>query len=74
MLSTTKHVLKGVSLTVLSALFAVVGLIIASTENIVFGVLIVVGCSVFWGYSCLLSSITEENKKAILNYNRYLHM
>ncbi len=64
MLSTTKHVLKGVSLTVLSALFAVVGLIIASTENIVFGVLIVVGCSVFWGYSCLLSSITEEKQKS----------
>ncbi len=59
----TKYVLKGVSLTILSAIFAVFGLVIMATQNLVAGVFIVIGSSVFWGYACLLSSIAKLRVK-----------
>jgi polyferredoxin len=55
----TKYVFKGVSLTILSAVFSVFGLTIASTQNLVAGILIVIASVVFWGYACLLSLIAE---------------
>jgi polyferredoxin len=59
----TKYVLKGISLTILSAIFAVFGLVVAVTENFIGGVLIVIGSSVFWGYACLLSEIANLRLK-----------
>ena len=55
----TKNVLKGIGLTVTSAIFAVIGLIIAVTQNLLIGIAIVAGSSVFWGYACLLSRIVD---------------
>ena len=61
--TTTKYVLKAVSLTVLSAMFAVFGLVVANSQNIVAGAFIIIGSSVFWGYACLLSLIAELRLK-----------
>jgi hypothetical protein len=63
MKATTKYVLKGASLTILSAAFALFGLVVASTQNLVAGAFIVIGSSVFWGYACLLSGIVELRQK-----------
>jgi polyferredoxin len=59
----TKYVLKGVSLTVLSAIFAVFGFVVANSQNIVAGAFITIGSIVFWGYACLLSLIAELRLK-----------
>ena len=59
----TKYVFKGVTLTIFSAVFAVIGLIVASTQNLVAGIFIVVGSSIFWGYACLLSTIAKLRLK-----------
>ena len=60
---TTKYVLKGISLTIISAIFSVFGLIIANTQNFIAGILIVIASVVFWGYACLLSLIAELRLK-----------
>lgn len=59
----TKYVFKGIALTILSAAFAVIGLIVAVTQNLVAGIFIVAGSSIFWGYACLLSSIAKLRLK-----------
>jgi polyferredoxin len=59
----TKYVFKGIVLTILSAIFAVIGLIVAVMQNLVAGVFIVAGSSIFWGYACLLSSIAKLRVK-----------
>jgi hypothetical protein len=59
----TRYVLKGIGLTVLSGIFAVLGLVVAATQNFFGGVLIVAGSSIFWGYACLLSSIAKLRLK-----------
>ena len=59
----TKYVLKGICSTVISAIFTVFGLTVASTHNIVAGTLITVASIVFWGYACLLSLIAELRLK-----------
>lgn len=61
--TTTKFVLKGFSLTVLSAIFAVFGLVVANLQNTVIGAFIIIGSIVFWGYACLLSMIAELRLK-----------
>lgn len=61
--STTKYVFKGISLTVLSAIFSVFGLTIAITQNLIAGTLIVIASVVFWGYACLLSLMAELRLK-----------
>jgi drug/metabolite transporter (DMT)-like permease len=58
-----KQILKGISLTIISAIFAVFGIAIASTQNLIIGILIVVASSLFWGYACLLSRIVELRSK-----------
>jgi hypothetical protein len=59
----TKYIIKGTSLTVLSAAFAVVGLVVSMTHNLIAGVFIVAGSSIFWGYACLLSTIAKLRLK-----------
>jgi drug/metabolite transporter (DMT)-like permease len=61
--SKTKHILKGMSLTIISALFAILGIVVASTQNLIAGILIVIASSLFWGYACLLSRIIEIRLK-----------
>lgn len=61
--SKTKHILKGMGLTIISALFAILGIIVASTQNLIAGILIVIASSLFWGYACLLSRIIEIRLK-----------
>jgi len=63
MKDTTKNVLKGASLTILSAIFALFGLVVATTQNLIAGAFIIIGSSVFWGYACLLSGIVELRRK-----------
>ena len=54
-----RSMLTGVALTLLSAFFAVVGLVIAIQMSLIPGILIVVASTLFWGYTCLASKITE---------------
>ena len=60
-----KEIFKGVSLIIISALFAVFGIIIANDQNLITGIMIVVASSLFWGYACLLSEIVEIREKRI---------
>ena len=60
-----KQIIKGVGLTILGAIFAVFGIIVASSQNLILGILIVVASSLFWGYSCLLSGIAELRLRKI---------
>jgi hypothetical protein len=57
-----KYVGTGVSLTVVSAFFAVVGLITAIETSLFAGLAILVASTAFWGYTCLLSDIVEEKR------------
>jgi len=59
----TKNVLKGIGLTIASAIFAVFGIVVAATQNLLAGTLVVVGSSLFWGYACLLSRIVDIRMK-----------
>lgn len=63
MQAVTRHVLKAVVLTIISAIFVVFGLVIANTRNMFAGAFIIVGSVVFWGYACLLSGIVELRQK-----------
>lgn len=59
----SKHIFKGISLTIVSAIFAVFGIVIASSQNLIAGIFIVIASSLFWGYACLLSGIVELRLK-----------
>lgn len=59
----SKQILKGVSLTIISALFAIFGIIIANYHNLIAGIIIVAASSLFWGYACFLSEIVEIKEK-----------
>ena len=59
----SKQIFKGVSLTIISALFALFGIIIANHQNLIAGIIIVIASSLFWGYACLLSEIVEIREK-----------
>ena len=61
--TTSKYVLKGVSLTLLAAMFSVFGLVIANTQNLIAGIFIIIGSAVFWGYACLLTLFAELRRK-----------
>lgn len=54
------YVLKGVALTILSALFAVVGIVTAVETSLVAGLLILFSSVAFWGYTCILSDMVES--------------
>lgn len=53
------QVLKGMFLTILSASFAVIGIITAAQVSILAGSLILVSSLAFWGYACLFSDVVE---------------
>lgn len=59
----TKNVLKGIILTIASAVLAVFGIIVATTQNLFVGTAIVAGSSLFWGYACFLSRIVDIRVK-----------
>jgi len=63
MKAVTKHVLKAVGLTILSAMFTLFGFVVANIQNLVAGTFIVIGSIVFWGYACLLSEIVTVRQK-----------
>lgn len=54
--------MTGMALTIVSALFAVVGLVTAIEASFVAGLLIVAASIAFWGYTCLLSDLVERRK------------
>lgn len=58
-----KECSKGISLTIISAVFAVFGIIVAITQNVFVGTAIVASSSLFWGYACLLSRIVDIRVK-----------
>ncbi len=60
----TKYVLKGMALTVISALFAVLGIVTAVETSVLAGLAIIIGSTAFWGYACILSGIVEIKLKA----------
>ena len=58
-----KQIVKGASLTILGAIFATFGIIVASSQNLIVGILIIIASSLFWGYECLLYGIVELRLK-----------
>lgn len=57
-----KYVGAEVGLTMLSALFAVIGLVTAIRVSQFAGLAILVASTAFWGYTCLLTDVVERKR------------